>query len=113
MTELKPCPFCGSEAELNESESGLPIFSIWCKNENCIAGAVQVKDFNKERLVNAWNTRAEFTCVIVRSEKLFPISKTTAKTIVMYTCSKCKNVIDISDDYCRWCGAKVVEQNDD
>ena len=104
--ELKPCPFCGGEAELNESESVFTYFSIWCKNENCIAGAVQVKDFDKERLVNAWNTRAERTC------KMIPNGDADfAATLACSVCGNVESVYAISADefnYCPNCGAKVV-----
>ena len=101
MNELKPCPFCGGEAELNESASGLPYFSIWCKNENCIAGAVQVRDFDKERLVNAWNTRAERTCRYICDGKKHA-----------FACDKCGCLEPCSDrvNYCCDCGAKVVDE---
>lgn len=105
--ELKPCPFCGGEAELNESESVFPYFSIWCKNENCIAGAVQVKDFDKERLVNAWNTRAERNC------KMIPNGDADfAATLACSVCGNVESVYAISADefnYCPNCGAKVVD----
>lgn len=57
--ELKPCPFCGGEAELVEHNGDLIFYSVSCKNENCFAGAVDVRHFGKETLVEAWNRRAD------------------------------------------------------
>lgn len=51
MTEtLKPCPFCGGEAEIRGDDA--PENWVSCK-ENC-----QPSGRDKERLVRAWNTRA-------------------------------------------------------
>ena len=110
MNELKQCPFCGGEAELNESASGFPYFSIWCKNEHCFAGAVQVRDFDKERLVNSWNTRADRTCRMNMKEPEYVLSG-------WWECDKCGVVYPPCNEeiakwalqYCPHCGAKVVE----
>ena len=56
--KLKPCPFCGGEAELVEHNEGLVFYFVRCKNENCFAGAADVRHFSKETLVEAWNRRA-------------------------------------------------------
>ena len=105
--ELKPCPFCGGEAELSESTSGLPFFSIWCKNEDCFAGAIKVRDFDKERLVKSWNTRHETTC----KAELMPYMPGCYEG---YWCSVC-HCIDFESDepnYCPHCGAKVVDDDE-
>ena len=52
MSELKPCPFCGGEAEVFSS-----IFDVWrvvCKN-NCRA---MEDPTDKAAAITAWNTRA-------------------------------------------------------
>ena len=51
----------------------------------------------------------EQTCIAHRHERLVPTSLTTMKTIVLYTCSRCTNLIDISDDYCKRCGARIID----
>ena len=43
MNEAKPCPFCGSEADVD----GLNY--VWCKNEDCA--------MNIGMLLTTWNTR--------------------------------------------------------
>ena len=52
--KLKPCPFCGGEAEIKDCGSGT--FKIECKND-CIAGNNHFlrKDINI--LIAAWNQR--------------------------------------------------------
>ena len=53
--ELKPCPFCGSEAELITNRSGTNV--VRCSNFNCW---ISTKIFGfKETAINKWNTRAE------------------------------------------------------
>lgn len=68
MTEqLKPCPFCGKQADLIESEPSKARF-----NQGCVHFAVSCSDFNCEVMpkgnlwhitpqdaVKAWNTRAD------------------------------------------------------
>jgi Lar family restriction alleviation protein len=57
-TELKPCPFCGSDAKVFREK--LPIcheYRTKCLNENCkvfIPYSLNMKD-----AIRAWNTRAD------------------------------------------------------
>ena len=54
MTELKPCPFCGGEAELVHPRGGTYI--VGCSNEDCPIWCGLA--FNtKEHAVKFWNTR--------------------------------------------------------
>lgn len=53
-SELKPCPFCGSEAEI---ETPSVIAAVFCNR----CSAAVVSDTAKEA-INAWNQRAERTC---------------------------------------------------
>jgi len=67
--ELKPCPFCGNEVELNES-SGFPVVSyrtqvfpsdnkfyyITCKTEGCFIKSCPSYE-SKEKIIRIWNTR--------------------------------------------------------
>ena len=54
MNELLPCPFCGSEAELNGPSSS----GSWveCTNSDC--GAAGGYDFVWTSAIKKWNTRA-------------------------------------------------------
>jgi hypothetical protein len=61
MNELKPCPFCGNEADLIEDE----VFSIQCRTEGCFLN-LYIEDYGPiftfdhlELLVEAWNTRED------------------------------------------------------
>ena len=54
MADLKPCPFCGGEAGIDDDiewEGG----SVVCCN-NCLASS-RVEFGRKENLTSAWNTR--------------------------------------------------------
>lgn len=56
--ELKPCPFCGSEARFEvDGERGW----ICCSNEDCTAWDTEIFSTTDEA-IKAWNTRAEKTC---------------------------------------------------
>lgn len=92
--ELKPCPFCGGEAEF--INNGF-YYAIRCKDPNCYAGAVDVKDFDLKRLIAAWNQRAERTC---KDLKEFPH---------LFTCSACGETEyeGLRPNYCPECGARV------
>ena len=49
--ELKPCPFCGSEAELFEAPG---VYFVECSNPKC---NYPTNWDTKEEAVTAWNTR--------------------------------------------------------
>ena len=56
MIDLKPCPFCGSEAKIHETGG---LFTPCCTNPHCLCFFVNgLKFMNKDDCVNAWNTRA-------------------------------------------------------
>ena len=57
MTELKPCPFCGGEAEKVYRSTGQTT-QIVCKG----CKAQFPKSTNANAYDDAWNTRAERTC---------------------------------------------------
>jgi hypothetical protein len=57
MSELKPCPFCGGEAESENGFSPMEsIFYVWCSNEDCY---LSPRYDGSERMftVEQWNTR--------------------------------------------------------
>ena len=51
--ELKPCPFCGSEAKLFEQ---FP-YKVYCSKTSCICSAATVGFMSLDEAVKAWNTR--------------------------------------------------------
>ena len=57
-TELKPCPFCGGEAEMLKSPRCERKYVVICKNELCYA-SVGNYSFTKENAILAWNTRKD------------------------------------------------------
>lgn len=56
MPELKPCPFCGEEAEIIEFSDR---FQCGCKDEGCIAWAEDMPVYlTRSGAIKEWNTRA-------------------------------------------------------
>lgn len=56
MTDLKPCPFCGGEAEFYEDKGG---FSVYC--DFCGVGVDYYSkglDDAKQQAADAWNRRS-------------------------------------------------------
>lgn len=103
MSELKPCPFCGGEAEMLTAESmhGGNLYGVMC---NCCACHTDVFD-NEAEAIAAWNTRAERTCRNVDEEyPYFECSECGCNAVVGYGGSG-----PGLPNYCPNCGAKVVE----
>ena len=61
--DLLPCPFCGGEAEFRDGSSTKPY--IRCKSCGCRTWGSHAYD----RLVAAWNRRAERTCRVESSHE--------------------------------------------
>lgn len=56
MTELKPCPFCGGEAEIEKDMFGkwhIDVFFVKCKN----CGVQTKKERYKADAIYKWNRR--------------------------------------------------------
>lgn len=127
--KLRPCPFCGGEANLTSdysSEHDHTFYQVWhdCQtNPGTIrhsyghALSLQVSTpwcANEEDAVRLWNRRAERTC---RNASLDP---------ECFKCSECGAEDYTSDSltmwheggpvdicYCPVCGARIVEEADD
>lgn len=113
MNELKPCPFCGVEAEVVWLDSVyIHGFVARCANAECIIVAETDIYPTEAEAVEAWNTRAERTC---RIEKIGD----------EWHCSCCGEMVGCDDPWCElfingnavelWnhcpnCGAKVTER---
>ena len=56
--ELKPCPFCGGEAEIIKTNQCMAkYYSVVCKNKSCRGrGAKPIS--SKHHAIAAWNRRA-------------------------------------------------------
>ena len=60
-TELMPCPFCGSEAQMtlrNIGDSGEDFWSVECFNPEC--GCDFCLYYTEAEAIAAWNTRADY-----------------------------------------------------
>lgn len=122
--ELKPCPFCGGEAELREYRRWLDFpkemvdgYEVICVNRDCIIYHADDVWFKTEaEAVEAWNTRAERTCTFS--------DNWDDPDVPLPTCSECGWEAEETDcscviggpmfsyngKFCKECGAKVVEQ---
>ena len=103
--DLLPCPHCGGEAEFRDGSSTKPY--IRCKECGCRTWGSHAYD----KLVAAWNRRAERTC---RNASFDPLG---------FRCSECgaEDYMDGSAivwvdggpqdaSYCPHCGARVAEE---
>lgn len=59
MTELKKCPFCGSEAEIEEYTDGTYAVVCSCNISECEVQPTTYWHYSKEKAIEAWNRRAE------------------------------------------------------
>ena len=55
--ELKPCPFCGGEAEI--VTNNFCCVSVSCKEEECRGYAKYLHYRNNEKAITAWNRRED------------------------------------------------------
>ena len=53
--KIMDCPFCGSDAILNQYGSG--VFTVYCINNSCNC-EVDTNTMYKENAIKVWNTRA-------------------------------------------------------
>ena len=142
MSELNPCPFCGGEVSIEIYENPMPYtndtgktlwrdepegYVIECKNhkwsnsKHPLAGDLALYSWDtseesKSALIEAWNTRAERTCV----PRVVPRSFTGDSEPSFYQAicdcgwivgeDGASNLSDFEhvDPYCGGCGAKVV-----
>ena len=97
MEELKPCPFCGGEAQI-VSKPYEPKFCVGCDDDTCLgfSGLGWLYDSGQEA-AEAWNLRAERTC---RWELV-------EGTLFATECGEAFHRV-VPDNYCPNCGAKVL-----
>lgn len=91
---LRPCPFCGGEAELVRNSSGS--YFVRCTDRQC-AAKTRLFHENENGARASWNRRAERTCRMVDNG-------------CELCCSECDCRHDYDDEpnYCHNCGARVV-----
>lgn len=116
MQELKPCPFCGGEADVHYFAHDDSECTVMCSNPNCRA-SVSAKScgsmttaYNRARKL--WNRRAERTCRV----GCYPPGH--EDNLHYEVCSECGTILTASRpgdrhaaraSYCPRCGARVVE----
>ena len=108
--ELKPCPFCGGEAEITKWHEG---YFVECKAHHCggTIGAYKTE----EETIEAWNTRAERTCempMVFEDDEGNELDSSAAY-FRYYRCSNCGEIMEHYKhehwSYCPNCGAKVID----
>ena len=119
MSELKSCPFCGSNAAVLEHErlSGVMLYKIVCGSKACRGhdhvgnvGAWFENGWRESREIAAqiWNRRAERTCRMQFDGHEY-----------RYRCSRCGCLSETyrgtdgkwcAPEYCTACGARVVRE---
>ena len=99
MNDLKPCPFCGGEAEYGLTMAGE---EAYCKK--CHAAMPRLT--TKAEAIAAWNSRAERTCK--QEERGWGTEGDHAR--VWLTCGHDCMVPTVQDlpNYCPICGARTV-----
>lgn len=136
MSELKPCPFCGGEAEMLTAESMHDgyLFGIMCNDcrsrgdvydteAEAIAAWNSRADYHgyEQAAIEAWesikewNSRAERTCEFNIKDNM---NETEGMGDVWIECSACNCVFDFYADewlmkmgYCPNCGARRVDND--
>lgn len=95
MADLKPCPFCGGEANIVTYQGSKRIFYIECKGCNALMGNPRIMISgmkgklyfeNEAELIEAWNTRKPMEAVVAE------LNETGRKFCENVGCSKeCEN----------------------
>ena len=118
MKDLKPCPFCGGEAELHptyDMDTGeVDGWFTWCNNDRCECKPETNEHFTEAEAIAAWNTRAErvgerktinktgdFVTHDSRAERTCRIVKTWSDSDYVdgwrYRCSECGCFIPVNE----------------
>lgn len=96
--ELKPCPFCGGTAHIEVDDVQEPEmfwhYSPRCDNWGCLGHTFWFMYDTEEDAIEAWNTRHERTVKLGESDR----------------CPDCKKLVGTGENYCAWCGAKVIKE---
>lgn len=121
MSELKPCPFCGGEADFATSLTQMGGYTAGVMCMKCFARTdlmyADDKDDAKVMAAACWNTRAERTCVPHVEPKTF--TGDTEPSFYQAICD-CGWIVgedgtpnlsefEHVDNYCAGCGARITE----
>lgn len=114
---LRPCPFCGAEAEIVRNGSGS--YFVRCTNKQC-AAKTRLYHENENGARLAWNKRVERTCRMVDCHTFdtcvvnreLSNGNIVSMEFGYKQCSECgAYVFDCPTvRYCPSCGAKVVSE---
>lgn len=101
--ELKPCPFCGGEAELLEAVGETWAHCMTCGSSSAMFGGIDSAD----KAVAAWNARTELTCRMIK------VSLYDEEGVEGIECDVCEwsdmhDWCDPMPDRCPGCKRKVV-----
>lgn len=105
MDELKPCPFCGSKAELWELDGEIDIRVI--HKHDCWIDAFEGLFIDIEdgvQAIEAWNTRHEPEFATYEDVITYMDGQRYA---TIKRCGNCDCQILIGSNYCHVCGKKV------
>ena len=94
MTELLPCPFCGSEADI-VVYGATGEHTVECLE----CGAEGATEYDEAKAIEAWNTRIERTCFEDGC-----LCSSCGREFPHDMCS------DWELNYCPNCGARVVDE---
>ncbi len=105
--ELKPCPFCGGEAELQDDlgREDRVFYRAVCGDVGCQGHYCNNWSMTPEEAAGRWNARHERTCRIEWKNEVFA-----------FVCSDCDRMAMMppgsKPKFCPNCGAKVVAVGD-
>lgn len=112
-SELKPCQFCGGEAETHETTDG---WIVSCSSDqNVLDGFTHMAHAyggTEAEAIAEWNKRAERTCKMETDYDELEVVAYSPEDTWVYKCSACdwsfRYDRGIKPNYCPICGRKVV-----
>lgn len=118
MTELKPCPFCGSEAMTSWNDKfGWQAF---CENDLCFMSQIIATTFEtEEQAIQSWNNRTQYdkqesVKKVVRIQNIQTNTYDWGEETEVradFFCPDCKRLVasgfSVKFPHCPWCGRAV------
>ena len=107
MTEIKPCPFCGSVAMLQKRKKHKDFpYRVKCSNINC--GCKTTNWNNAWGAINSWNSRMKFADVQPVKHGRWIWTETGNEDYEQFwVCSVCGEHDFYEAKYCPNCGARM------